>query len=58
MISVCSLGVLSEFITANENDSFVYISKARKQLTELEALWVVASSDARIFNKLRPITVL
>jgi len=44
-------------VTANENDSVVYISKARKQLTELKTLWAVESSDTRIFNKLRPITV-
>ena len=43
-------------VTANENDSVVYISKARKQLTELKTLWAVESSDTRIFNKLRPIT--
>lgn len=44
--------------TANENDPFVYISKARKQLTEWETLRAVESADTRIFNKLRPITVL
>lgn len=41
--------------TKNENDPFVYISKARKQLTELETLWAVESADTHIFNKLRPI---
>ena len=44
--------------TANENDPFVYISKARKQLTEWETLRAVESADTRIFNKLRPIAVL
>lgn len=41
--------------TENENDPFVYIAKARKQLTELETLWTVESADTRIFNELRPI---
>ena len=50
-----ALSVTVRIYTANENDPFVYIAKARKQLTELETLWAVESADTRIFNKLRPI---
>ena len=45
-------------ISADENCAFVYISEARKQLTELKSALVVASPDELVFNRQDPITVL